>query len=144
MKKDHPTDDLFLCADIRRDLKSALQKGMPVACLWARGPRARGQVPPSAPELHAHFDTMRIEVGVQFLFAKDLIYKGFAIRFNETRLCGDVLSSSQSLDLFCSAVSFNDRSVVCAFFQQVCASFNDSLLCSPCYSDNGAAAHRGA
>jgi len=29
---------------------------------------------------------MRIEVGVQFLFAKALIYKGFSMRFNETRL----------------------------------------------------------
>ena len=29
---------------------------------------------------------MRIEVGVQFLFAKTLIYKAFRTTFNETRL----------------------------------------------------------
>lgn len=29
---------------------------------------------------------MRIEVGVQFLFAKALIYKDFRTTFNETRL----------------------------------------------------------
>ena len=49
-----------------------------------------------------------------------------------------------TLVLFCSALSFNDRSVACAFFELLRASFNDSLLCSLCYSDdNGAAAHRG-
>lgn len=32
---------------------------------------------------------MSIEAGVQFLFAKAPIYKGFPIPFNDNRLCGD-------------------------------------------------------
>ena len=32
---------------------------------------------------------MSIEAGVQFLFAKDLIYKGFPTSFNNNRLYGD-------------------------------------------------------
>lgn len=42
-----------------------------------------------APELDTSFDTMRIEAGVQFLFAKAPIYKAFPIPFNDNRLYGN-------------------------------------------------------
>ena len=87
---------------------------------------------------------MRIRVGVQFLFAKALICKVF--RYDSTKQGSEDVSfhNLRALFCFCLTLSFNDRSVVCAFFQQVCASFNVSLLCSTFYSDNGAAAHSGA
>ena len=42
---------------------------------------------------------MRIKVGVQFLFAKAPICKGFPILFNDNRLCGD--SEMVASELFC-------------------------------------------
>ena len=42
-----------------------------------------------APKLDTDFDTMRIEVGVQFLFAKAPVYKDFPILFKESRLYGN-------------------------------------------------------
>ena len=41
------------------------------------------------PQPDTGFDTMRIEAGVQFFFAKVPIYKGFPIPFNDNRLYGD-------------------------------------------------------
>lgn len=41
---------------------------------------------------------MRIESGVQFLFAKVPICKGFHIPFNESRLCG--YSETSAVELF--------------------------------------------
>ena len=43
----------------------------------------------SFPELNTSFDTMRIEAGVQFLFVKAPVCKGFPIPFNDNRLYGD-------------------------------------------------------
>jgi len=41
--------------------------------------------------------------------------KGFSIRFNETRLCGGVKSSLQSLVIYYAAIPFNEKSEVCPF-----------------------------
>ena len=46
--------------------------------------------------------------------------------FNETRLCGGVKPLPQSLVLFYATIPFNEKSEVCPFFGQVCASFNYS------------------
>lgn len=55
-------------------------------------------------------DTMRIEAGVQFLFSKAPICKGFHIPFNESRLYGN--REMVAVELFCifAYVLFNYRS----------------------------------
>ena len=58
---------------------------------------------------------MSIEVGVQFLFAKALIYKGFPIPFNDNRLYGDPEMVTVELLSFYPSAPFNERSVGCAF-----------------------------
>ena len=57
---------------------------------------------------------MSIEAGVQFLFAKVPIYKGFHIPFNESRLYGN--RGMVTVEPFCifAYVLFNYRSVGCA------------------------------
>ena len=70
-------------------------------------------------------DTIPYQVGVQFLFAKVLVCKVFRTTFNETRLWGSEKTHLRSRVLLFLTIPFNERSVVCAFFQQVCASFND-------------------
>ena len=57
---------------------------------------------------------MSIEAGVQFLFAKAPIYKGFPILFNESRLCGS--RGMVAVEPFCvfAYVLFNYRSGGCA------------------------------
>ena len=63
---------------------------------------------------------------VSFYFL--LICKGFSIRFNETRLCGDVRSSPQSLVLFYRGIPFNERSEVCPLLGKVCSKWNPSEI----------------
>ena len=60
-------------------------------CVWVR-------VPSGAPQLDTNFDTMGIEAGVQFLFAKAPVCKGFHIPFNESMLCG--YSETSAVELF--------------------------------------------
>ena len=58
---------------------------------------------------------MSIEAGVQFLFAKDLIYKGFPTSFNNNRLYGDPeMVTVEHLSFYPSAL-FNEKSAGCAF-----------------------------
>ena len=58
---------------------------------------------------------MSIEAGVQFLFAKALIYKGFPIPFNDNRLYGDPeMVTVEPLSFYPSAL-FNEKSAGCAF-----------------------------
>ena len=58
---------------------------------------------------------MRIEVGVQFLFAKAPICKGFPILFNDNRLYGDYERVTVESFPFYPSIPFNERSVGCAF-----------------------------
>ena len=58
---------------------------------------------------------MRIEAGVQFLFAKAPVYKGFPIRFNESRLYSDSEMVTVEPFSFYTSIPFNERSVGCAF-----------------------------
>ena len=58
---------------------------------------------------------MRIEAGVQFFFAKALIYKDFPIPFNDNRLYGDPEMVTVEPLLLYPSVLFNKRSVGCAF-----------------------------
>ena len=57
---------------------------------------------------------MRIEAGVQFLFAKAPVCKGFHIPFNESRLYGN--REMVTIEPFCifAYVLFNYRSGGCA------------------------------
>ena len=73
------------------------------------------QVPLPAPKLDTSFDTMSIEAGVQFLFAKAPIYKGFSILFNDNRLYGDSEMVTVEPVPFYPPIPFNERSVGCAF-----------------------------
>lgn len=58
---------------------------------------------------------MSIDAGVQFLFAKALIYKGFPIPFSDNRPYGDPeMATVEPLSFYPSA-PFNERSVGCAF-----------------------------
>ena len=52
---------------------------------------------------------MCIEVGVQFLFAKVPIYKGFPIPFNDNRLYGDSEIVTVEPFLFYPSIPFNVR-----------------------------------
>ena len=65
--------------------------------------------------------------GCPVSFWKPLICKSFSIRFNETRLCGDVRSSPQSLVLFYRGIPFNERSEVCPLLGKVCSTVNYSF-----------------
>ena len=58
---------------------------------------------------------MRIEIGVQFLFAKPLIYKAFLILFNDNRLYGSSeMTSIEPVGIF-AGIPFNERAVrVCS------------------------------
>ena len=67
---------------------------------------------------------MSIEAGVQFLFAKDLIYKGFPTSFNNNRLYGDPEMVTVEPVSFYPSTPFHERSVGCAFWAEGCASFN--------------------
>ena len=58
---------------------------------------------------------MRIESGVQFLFVKAPIYKGFPILFNDNRLYGDSETVTVEPVCFSLYILFNERSVGCAF-----------------------------
>ena len=58
---------------------------------------------------------MSIKSGVQFLFAKVPICKGFNIPFNESRLCGDSEMVTVESFPFYTSIPFNERSVGCAF-----------------------------
>ena len=58
---------------------------------------------------------MRIEAGVQFLFAKVPINKGFSILFNDNRLYGGSEMVTVKPFLFYPSIPFNERSVGCAF-----------------------------
>ena len=73
------------------------------------------QVPSSAPQLDTSFDTMSIEAGVQFLFAKAPIYKDFPIPFNDNRLYGFFEMITVEPFLLYPSIPFNERSVGCAF-----------------------------
>ena len=58
---------------------------------------------------------MRIEAGVQFLFVKAPVCKGFPIPFNDNRLYGDPEMVTVEPLLLYPSVLFNKRSVGCAF-----------------------------
>ena len=58
---------------------------------------------------------MSIETGVQFLFAKAPICKGFHILFNDNRLYGGSEMVTVEPVWFFLYVLFNERSVGCAF-----------------------------
>jgi hypothetical protein len=58
---------------------------------------------------------MSIEAGVQFLFAKAPINKGFSILFNDNRLYGDSEMVTVEPLPFYPSIPFNERSVGCAF-----------------------------
>ena len=58
---------------------------------------------------------MSIEAGVQFLFAKAPINKGFSILFNDNRLYGDSEMVTVEPLPFYPSIPFNERSVRCAF-----------------------------
>ena len=58
---------------------------------------------------------MSIEAGVQFLFAKAPICKGFHTLFNDNRLYGDSEMVTVEPVSFFLSVPFNERSVGCAF-----------------------------
>ena len=58
---------------------------------------------------------MSIEAGVQFLFVKAPVYKGFTIPFNDNRLYGDSEMVTVEPFPFCPSIPFNERSVGCAF-----------------------------
>ena len=47
------------------------------------------QLPSAPPKLDTNFDTMRIMIGVQFLFEEVTIFKAFHIHFNDKRLYGN-------------------------------------------------------
>ena len=93
------------------DSKSTASDGVPV------------RVRPPAPKLDTSFDTMRIKAGVQFLFAKAPICKGFPIPFNENRLYSDSETVAAEPVAFCLSVPFNERSVGCAFLSQGVCTF---------------------
>ena len=58
---------------------------------------------------------MGIEAGVQFLFVKGPIYKGFPIPFHDNKLYGDSETVAAEPVVFFPAIPFNERSVGCAF-----------------------------
>ena len=85
------------------------------------------------PKLDTSFDTIGIEAGVQFLYVKAPICKGFPILFNDNRLYGDSEMVTVEPFSFAPPVPFNERSVGCAnfswgcaFWAKGCASFNYS------------------
>ncbi len=53
---------------------------------------------------------MSIRVGVQFLFEKAPIYKGFPIHFNDNRLYGDFGMVVVEPVMFYPLIFFNERS----------------------------------
>ena len=61
---------------------------------------------------------MRIEAGVQFLFVKAPICKGFPIPFNDNRLYGGSEMVTVEPVPFYPSIPFNERSVGCAFLSQ--------------------------
>lgn len=69
---------------------------------------------------------MRILIGVQFLFAKSLIYKAFTILFNDIRLCGAPKSVTAEPFAFSPITPFNERLRGVHFRQKGCAHFNYS------------------
>ena len=77
-------------------------------------PDVRVQLPPRAPKPDTSFDTMCIEAGVQFLFVKAPVCKGFPIPFNDNRLYGDY--EMVTVEPFCvfAYELFNERSGGCA------------------------------
>ena len=60
------------------------------------------QIPLPQPKLGTNFDTMGIMVGVQFLFEKAPICKGYPIPFNENRLYGDSETAAAEPVVFCT------------------------------------------
>ncbi len=58
---------------------------------------------------------MSIEAGVQFLFVKAPVYKGFHIPFNDNRLYSDFEMVTVEPFSFYTSIPFNERSVGCAF-----------------------------
>ena len=72
------------------------------------------QIPMPAPKPDTGFDTMRIEAGGRFLFAKAPVYKGFTIPFNDNRLYGG--SEMVTVEPVCvfAYELFNERSGGCA------------------------------
>ena len=78
---------------------------------------------------------MGIMVGVQFLFEKAPICKGFPIPFNENRLYSDSEPVAAEPVAFCLSVPFNERSVGCAFLSQGVCTVNVSL--SPTFNSGG-------
>lgn len=58
---------------------------------------------------------MGILIGVQFLFVKAPICKGFHILFNDNRLYGDSEIVTVEPFPFYPSIPFNERSVGCAF-----------------------------
>lgn len=64
---------------------------------------------------------MSIEAGVQFLFAKAPICKGFYTPFNDNRLYGDSEMVTVEPFAFSPPIPFNERSVGCADFMLGCA-----------------------
>ena len=58
---------------------------------------------------------MSIEAGVQFLFVKVPICKGFPIPFNDNRLYGGSEMVTVEPVSFYTSILFNERSVGCAF-----------------------------
>ena len=59
---------------------------------------------------------MGITIGVQFLFAKALEYKGFLTLFNDNRLYGDLRMVVAEPVVLYSPIPFNETPVGCAFF----------------------------
>ena len=59
---------------------------------------------------------MRIEAGVQFLFSKVTICKGFPIPFNDNRLYGGSEMVTVEPVPFYPSIPFNERSVGCVSF----------------------------
>ncbi len=84
------------------------------------------QVPSPAPKPDTNFDTMRILIGVLFLFTETAVYKGFPTQFNESRLYGNFETVSTEPFPFYSFILFNERSWGCAFSAKGCAYFNYS------------------
>ena len=92
----------------------------------ARHSRSRRQVPSPAPKPDTNFDTLRISIGVRFLFAKTLIYKAFSILFNDIRLCGTPETVAAEPFSFSPITPFDERSRGVHFRQKGCAHFNYS------------------
>ena len=58
---------------------------------------------------------MGIKVGVQFLFVKARIYKGFPIYFNDNRLYGDLRMVAVEPVVLYSPIPFNETPVAVSY-----------------------------